>query len=343
MILQKVLSSRLVLQSIKRSNILIQPTKPTPNGLKLSSSIGFSTSARQGIRAGRQPRVNTTASNNTGSAIAIGTGQMAVAGASVLGLGALCYYGLGMSSKASTMDNAVLWPQYVKDRVRDTYMYFGGSLAVTAASCVAMSRVPAFMQLINRSGLMISLVSVAAMIGTSILCQSIPYKPGFGPKQWSWLLHTAVVGAVIAPMTVLGGPLMIRAAAYTAGIAGGISAVAMCAPSEKFLNWGGPLAAGFGVVFLANIGSAFLPPTNTLGVSLYSIAVYGGLVLFSAFLLYNTQRTIKRAETYPPPSPFNYTTIKPYDPVNACMSMYMDVVNIFMRIAILMANGNRKR
>ena len=28
----------------------------------------------------------------------------------------------------------------------------------------------------------------------------------------------------------------------------------MCAPSEKFLNMGGPLAMGFGVVFMASIG-----------------------------------------------------------------------------------------
>ena len=63
------------------------------------------------------------------------------------------------------------------------------------------------------------------------------------------------MGAVIAPLTLLGGPLMMRAAWYTAGIVGGLSTVAMCAPSEKFLNMGGPLAVGFGVVFASSIGS----------------------------------------------------------------------------------------
>ena len=41
---------------------------------------------------------------------------------------------------------------------------------------------------------------------------------------------------------------------YTAGVVGGLSTVAVCAPSEKFLNMGGPLAIGFGVVFCASIG-----------------------------------------------------------------------------------------
>lgn len=54
--------------------------------------------------------------------------------------------------------------------------------------------------------------SMIAMIGTGMLTQSIEYKPGFGPKQLSWLLHTAVVGAVIAPICLVGGPILTRAA-----------------------------------------------------------------------------------------------------------------------------------
>lgn len=65
------------------------------------------------------------------------------------------------------------------------------------------------------------------------------------------------MGAVIAPLTLLGGPLMLRAAWYTAGIVGGLSTVAMCAPSEKFLNMGGPLAVGFGVVFASSLGEYY--------------------------------------------------------------------------------------
>ena len=50
------------------------------------------------------------------------------------------------------------------------------------------------------------------MIGTSMLVHSIPYKEGLGAKQAAWALHSAVVGAVIAPLCFLGGPLLMRAA-----------------------------------------------------------------------------------------------------------------------------------
>jgi hypothetical protein len=41
---------------------------------------------------------------------------------------------------------------------------------------------------------------------------------------------------------------------YTAGVVGGLSTVAVCAPSEKFLSIGGPLAIGLGVVFASSLG-----------------------------------------------------------------------------------------
>ena len=62
---------------------------------------------------------------------------------------------------------------------------------------------------------------MGAMIGTGMLCQALPYQEGFGAKQIAWLVHSAVVGSVVAPLTLLGGPLMIRAACYTAGVVGG--------------------------------------------------------------------------------------------------------------------------
>ncbi len=137
-------------------------------------------------------------------------GQGFVAGASALGIGALAFYGLGLSSEPGSLEQSALWPQYVKERIRDTYMYFGASIGVTAGTAVAIFRSPAMMNIVMRQGWIAMGVSIAAMIGTQILVKSIPYEPGFGAKQLAWLGHCATLGAVIAPICLLGGPILTR-------------------------------------------------------------------------------------------------------------------------------------
>lgn len=53
---------------------------------------------------------------------------------------------------------------------------------------------------------------MAAMIGSSMVVHSIPYEPGFGAKQMAWMVHTGVIGAVLAPLCFVAGPLALRAA-----------------------------------------------------------------------------------------------------------------------------------
>ena len=175
------------------------------------------------------------------------------------------------------------------------------------------------------------------MIGSGMVAQSIPYSPGFGSKQLAWATHAAIVGAVIAPLCFVGGPIMLRAAWYTAGVVGGLSTIAVCAPSEKFLTMGGPLAMGLGVVFASSLAGMFLPPTTVLGAGLASISLYGGLLLFSGFLLYDTQKIVKRAENQP------LYGAQSFDPVNNSISIYLDTLNIFIRIVTILSGGGSRR
>jgi len=264
-------------------------------------------------------------------------GRAVALGGGLAGLGILCYYGLGLSDKPGTLEKSMMWPQYVRDRIHSTYAYLGGSLAITAASAVAVARNQRLMYMMTRQSWLALIGTFAAMIGTGVLCRSIEYTPGIGAKQMAWVLHAAVMGAVIAPLTLLGGPIMLRAALYTGGLVGGLSTAAVCAPSDRFLNMGGLLGMGLGAVVVASIGTWFLPPTTMLGAGLYSVALYGGLVVFGGFLLYDTQRVIRAAESHP------MYGVRPYDPINAQMGIYLDALNIFIRIAMILAGGGNRR
>lgn len=128
---------------------------------------------------------------------AFNIGRGALAGGAAVGVGALCFYGLGLGSGTNTLENSHLWPQHVRSRVKDTYLYLGSSLAVTAASAIAVFRTPALVNLAARGGWMSFLVTGALMIGSGALTRSIPYQPGFGTKQLAWLTHSAIIGGVI--------------------------------------------------------------------------------------------------------------------------------------------------
>ncbi|XP_071952167.1 growth hormone-inducible transmembrane protein-like [Antedon mediterranea] len=264
---------------------------------------------------------------------AITMGQGLIAGAGIAGIGALCYYGLGMSSEAGAIDRAAFWPQYVRDRIKTTYAYFGTGIASTAASAYAISRNPNVMAKLMPKSMWGALGMMAVLMGSGMVCMSIPYHEGLGMKQLAWLGHSALVGGILAPLSLLGGPLLIRAAWYTAGMVGGLSSVAACAPSEKFLYMGGPLAMGLGVVVVASLGSMWFAPGTAIGSGLYAVSVYGGLVLFGGFMLYDTQKIMKKAEVYP------LYAERPFDPINSAISIYTDTINIFIRMVMILSSG----
>lgn len=323
-----------------RSSLVITPKSPYTPLVRGYRDTGRSFTRRSRFREVQAQTVEAT-KGVKGKIGPMEVGQIAVAGGAVLGLGALCYYGLGMSNEPGAIDRVVVWPQYVRDRVRDTYMYFGVSCAAAAASAVAVFRSPLghrFFALCSRHPIMSTVGILVGLVGTGQAMMAIPYSPGVGAKQMMWLLNCGMLGLAVAPIGALGGAIAIRAAWYTAGIIGGLSTVAVCAPSDKFLNWAGPLGIGLGGVFVASIGSAFLPATSTLGLSLYSISLYGGLLLFSAFLLYDTQKVVHKAETHP-----NMWGVVPYDPINMSHHIVLDAVNIFIRVAQILAMGGGRR
>ncbi|KAM3716978.1 Growth hormone-inducible transmembrane protein [Dirofilaria immitis] len=288
-------------------------------------------------------------------------GSAAVAGASLLGIGALCYYGLGLSKEGqSILMQSGTWPAYVRDRIKTTYGYLFASLSITIASAMATSRSFQISRLMMGS----PLISMAVVIASSVAVSLIDYDNTL-LKHAAWILHASLMGAFIGPVCLMGGPLAMRAAWYTAAIVAGLSTIAFTAPTEKFLMMGGALAMALGVVFASSIGTFFLPPTSALGASLMSISLYGGLILFSLFLLFDTQFVIKRAQMYPisgtseeqiyQPGYYGnigagyYDIVTPkmrrFDPINAQLSIYADVLNIFIRLATVMMGiqNGRKR
>lgn len=65
--------------------------------------------------------------------------------------------------------------------------------------------------------------------------------------------------------------------------------------------------------------------------ALHNVWLYGGLALFSAFMLYDTQKIIHRAKS-------EYK----YDPINGSLEVYMDFIQIFIRMAMILGDSKKK-
>ncbi|THD24427.1 putative Growth hormone-inducible transmembrane protein [Fasciola hepatica] len=297
--------------------------------------------------------------DGTSPAVAVDVGRIAIAAGAALGLGGLCYYGLSMSPASvhtdamSALDRAAIWPDYVRQRVKTTYAYLAGGAAIAAGTAAALSRSPAFCRLMLGSGWLAPIGMMIASMGCGVVCQMLPYPEsgGLTSKHLAWAVFSASIGGMLMPVCLLGGPLLTRAAVYTGGIVGGLSIVAASAPSDRFLHWGGPLAIGLGVVVVSSLGSMFLSPVSRIGSGMAAISLYGGLLLFSGFLLYDTQAVVRRAESHPAPNPYlrnerqfgMQIQPRPFDPINNSLGILLDTVNIFIRIVAILSGGQRRK
>lgn len=63
------------------------------------------------------------------------------------------------------------------------------------------------------------------------------------------------------------------------------------------------------------LGTFFLPPNTAFGAGIYSLAIYGGLLLFAGFMLYDTQRLVEKARRFP--DPYYTNNLDLFDPINA--------------------------
>ena len=203
----------------------------------------------------------------------------------MIGAGSLAYYGLGLSQAPGAVDKALAWPQYVKDRVKLTYSYHLASVGATAATTMAILRVPvaifATVYFYQTGGFLALVVTMMVLSLTKGQVQSIPYSSETSRKHVMWISYCSMVSAFLVPMC-LSGLMAMQVLLGTGGMAAVLSTVAVCAPSDEFLTIGGPLAMLSVVVFGACASTFFMPASSVaLNLSVSSLATCGGIILVS--------------------------------------------------------------
>ncbi len=194
----------------------------------------------------------------------------------------------------------------VQARVQSTVAYFGGGLTITGLTA-ALARGSRFAY-IN------PLWFIIPTFGTLIGMSMTDYNQNPALKQALFGGFTISEGLAMAPLiTMFAGPVIFNAAAATAAMVGCLSAYAYFTPTQDFLSMGTGLMIGLCSLLGVSLVNMFWPtPMMT------NLMLYGGLLLFGGFVLYDTQKILANAQ--------NKAT---WDPVQESIGMYLDTIIIF--------------
>ncbi len=283
------------------------------------------------------------------------------AGCAVVGIGALCYTGMrqptsfdqgkpqptsfdpitGVPRYAApvtrgTKDAAVDESDKVRKRLRHTFGALTAGVGITVLTAASIYRTRSFhttiMPLLLRRPIATTVGSIALMCGTMFGTIMTP-KENWIAKGAMFTAFNASTGFVMAPLCVLGGPLLAQASLITAGMVGALGLVAANSPSDRFMTWAGPLSMGLGAVCVASFGT-LLFPAAAIAPLLANVSLYGGLVVFGGLVLVDVSKMMRHAATFP-----DYA----YDPINESIFLYLDTVNIFVSMAEILAKAQTKK
>lgn len=220
----------------------------------------------------------------------------------------------------------------VREYLAGTYAYVTAGLGITGITAFYAYKMGVAARLMGNPMLSFGL-SLVAIIGTSIATQATPAENVL-QKHLFWVLNMSSVGVLsLSSLGYLPAGLLFKAGVYTFGIVSSLSMVAMYSKNDAFLYLGGPLMMGLSVVVLSSLVSAFAPMGGRVFQITNNISLYGGLGVFSLFMLYDTQRIMMRA---------NLSRGRNPDYINESMHLYYNIINIFIRIVQILGNNNKK-
>jgi FtsH-binding integral membrane protein len=154
-------------------------------------------------------------------------------------------------------------------------MYFGGGLAMTG-TMVSLLRNSSY-------AYMNPFVFLFGSLGLLIGTQMTNYETNRALKMMLWSGFMGMTALSMVPLINMASMPIIYDAIMATGLSmGGLGAIAYYAPSEEFLKWGGVLGIGLGGMIGVGLVSMFYPSK-----ALFNVYLYGGLLLFSAFTMYD--------------------------------------------------------
>eukprot|EP01084_Bolivina_argentea_P067200 122437_1 len=227
----------------------------------------------------------------------------------------------------------------IRNRIFKTYAYFAGSIGITGLSAYFCFNFTKYSHntliKMNKHPKWYLFTSLISSIGLLLATKFTNYNNRPILKHLLWIAMHINEGALLSVLGFIGGPIIIKAAIYTAAILGGISLISASASDEKILKLGAFLGIGLG--FLMGMSAIqYIYPSVGKSNTFQNINIYGGLLIFGLQMAYDTKKVLIKAKQLN----------KEYDPINAQMDLYLNSINFFLdiiRLILKQQEEERKR
>lgn len=260
--------------------------------------------------------------NNTGSGSSFF--KYALLGFSIGGLGILSMN--NYKHKATVTKRLLAEKSYnsqiVSTRVRDTVVYFCGGLGLTAGITSLMARSRFLGYAMSMPALLLNLVLT---IGFMYKVKATPVNDKFKPVYF--LGMNSCMAFSLCPLAAYIEAAVLRdAGILTLGLCSGLGLISATSRDDAFAGIQGYMGAGLGVLVALSLANIFLnsPVIN-------NIWLYGGLALFSVIIMSDIKDVQIRA-----------AKANHYDAMAESIHVYLDFINLFVRIAMILDNRKKK-
>eukprot|EP00160_Parvularia_atlantis_P001678 Unigene1135_Nuclearia_a/m.3658 Unigene1135_Nuclearia_a/g.3658 ORF Unigene1135_Nuclearia_a/g.3658 Unigene1135_Nuclearia_a/m.3658 type:complete len:239 (-) Unigene1135_Nuclearia_a:92-808(-) len=206
----------------------------------------------------------------------------------------------------------------VQDHLVRTYRTLAVAVAVATAAVYAQSVTLLFMD---------SFIPSLAAIGTLIwLVVTPPAHSNIFKREM--LLYTFAgfsglqIGPLVTTFLYIDSSVVFQAAIATTLVFASFTASALLNRDRTILLWGGFLSSALSILFWMGLFNVFFRSEM-----LFDVQLYGGLLLMSAFVLFDTQVMIAKAQAGID------------DHVGSALSLFTDLINIFVRLIIIISRN----
>eukprot|EP00004_Rigifila_ramosa_P016103 TRINITY_DN378_c0_g1_i1.p1 TRINITY_DN378_c0_g1~~TRINITY_DN378_c0_g1_i1.p1 ORF type:complete len:253 (-),score=70.40 TRINITY_DN378_c0_g1_i1:25-696(-) len=139
-------------------------------------------------------------------------------------------------------------------------------------------------------------------------------------------LQGLIIAPLVSAVAAIDPVIPATALLLTAAVFASFSAAAIFAPSRSYLFLGGFLGSAILGLLVLSLVNIFLQVE-----AIFLLQLYGGLVVFCGYVIYDTQIIIERAK-------LGWT-----DTTMDALNLFVDIVAIFVRILIAMAKNSLKK